>query len=33
MTGAVSAVVVYFLFSFALDLALPLGLLSFLEVN
>lgn len=33
MTGAVSGVVVYFLFSFALDLALPLGLLSFLEVN
>ncbi|MCL7928733.1 tripartite tricarboxylate transporter TctB family protein [Halomonas llamarensis] len=33
ITGAVSGVVVYFLFSFALDLALPLGLLSFLEVN
>lgn len=33
ITGAVSGVVVYFLFSFALDLALPLGVLSFLEVN
>ncbi|MGM0542974.1 MAG: tripartite tricarboxylate transporter TctB family protein [Pseudomonadota bacterium] len=33
LTGAVSGVVVYFLFSFALDLALPLGVLSFLEVN
>ena len=33
ITGVVSGVVVYFLFSFALDLALPLGLLSFLEVN
>ncbi len=33
ITGAVSGVVVYFLFSFALDLALPLGLLSFLEMN
>lgn len=32
-TGAISGVVVYLLFSFALDLALPLGLLSFLEVS
>lgn len=33
VTGAVSGVVVFLLFNFALDLALPLGLLSFLEVN
>lgn len=33
VTGAVSGVVVYLLFNFALDLALPLGLLSFLEVS
>ncbi|MYL24925.1 tripartite tricarboxylate transporter TctB family protein [Halomonas alkaliantarctica] len=32
-TGAVSGVVVFLLFNFALDLALPLGLLSFLEAN
>ncbi|MEQ6917248.1 tripartite tricarboxylate transporter TctB family protein [Halomonas aquatica] len=33
LTGAVSGLVVYLVFNFALDLALPLGLLSFLEVN
>ncbi|MCW4150687.1 MULTISPECIES: tripartite tricarboxylate transporter TctB family protein [Halomonadaceae] len=33
ITGAVSGVVVYLVFSFALDLALPLGILSFLEVG
>ncbi len=33
VTGAVSGVAVYLLFSFALDLALPLGLLSFMEVG
>ncbi|MFI0473417.1 tripartite tricarboxylate transporter TctB family protein [Halomonas sp. HMF6819] len=33
VTGAVAGVIVYFLFSYGLDLALPLGLLSFLEVN
>ncbi|SEK45737.1 tripartite tricarboxylate transporter TctB family protein [Halomonas daqiaonensis] len=33
VTGAISGVVVYLVFSFALDLALPLGLLSFLEVG
>lgn len=33
VTGAVAGVVVFLLFNFALDLALPLGLLSFLEVN
>lgn len=32
-TGLVSGVVVFLLFGFALDLALPLGLLSFLEVS
>lgn len=33
VTGAVAGLVVFLLFNFALDLALPLGLLSFLEVN
>ncbi|MDN3554832.1 tripartite tricarboxylate transporter TctB family protein [Halomonas maura] len=33
VTGAASGVVVFLLFNFALDLALPLGLLSFLEVS
>ncbi|WP_187774628.1 tripartite tricarboxylate transporter TctB family protein [Billgrantia pellis] len=33
LVGAVSGVVVFLLFNFALDLALPLGLLSFLEVS
>jgi putative tricarboxylic transport membrane protein len=33
ITGAVSGVVVYLVFSYALDLALPLGILSFLEVG
>lgn len=33
LVGAVSGLVVYLVFTFALDLALPLGLLSFLEVN
>lgn len=33
VTGAVAGVVVFLLFSFALDLALPLGVLSFLEVS
>ncbi|WP_280548116.1 tripartite tricarboxylate transporter TctB family protein [Halomonas sp. 11-S5] len=33
LTGAVSGVVVFLVFNFALDLALPLGLLSFLEVS
>ncbi|MBW6391229.1 tripartite tricarboxylate transporter TctB family protein [Billgrantia antri] len=33
LVGAVAGVVVFLLFSFALDLALPLGLLSFLEVS
>ena len=33
ITGAISGVVVFLLFTLALDLALPLGLLSFLEVN
>ncbi len=32
-TGAISGVVVFLLFNFALDLSLPLGLLSFLEVS
>ncbi|SDJ61516.1 tripartite tricarboxylate transporter TctB family protein [Billgrantia gudaonensis] len=32
-TGAISGVVVFLLFSYALDLSLPLGLLSFLEVS
>ncbi|ATJ83064.1 tripartite tricarboxylate transporter TctB family protein [Halomonas beimenensis] len=32
-TGGVAGVVVFLIFNFALDLALPLGLLSFLEVN
>ncbi|XKE43932.1 tripartite tricarboxylate transporter TctB family protein [Halomonas organivorans] len=32
-TGGVAGVVVFLVFNFALDLALPLGLLSFLEVN
>ncbi|SFU32544.1 tripartite tricarboxylate transporter TctB family protein [Halomonas korlensis] len=31
--GAISGVVVYLVFNFALDLALPLGVLSFLEVG
>ncbi|QOR38642.1 tripartite tricarboxylate transporter TctB family protein [Billgrantia diversa] len=33
LVGAVAGVVVFLLFNFALDLALPLGLLSFLEVS
>ncbi|MGQ4877160.1 tripartite tricarboxylate transporter TctB family protein [Billgrantia sp. LNSP4103-1] len=33
LVGAVSGVVVFLLFNFALDLSLPLGLLSFLEVS
>lgn len=33
LVGAISGLVVYLLFNFALDLALPLGLLSFLEVS
>ncbi|MBS9404200.1 tripartite tricarboxylate transporter TctB family protein [Halomonas sp. TRM85114] len=33
VTGAISGVVVYLVFNFALDLALPLGVLSFLEVG
>lgn len=33
VTGGVAGVVVYALFTFALDLALPLGLLSVLEVS
>ncbi|APE32006.1 tricarboxylic transporter [Halomonas aestuarii] len=33
LVGAVSGLVVYLVFNFALDLALPLGLLSFLEVS
>ncbi|MFG6667709.1 tripartite tricarboxylate transporter TctB family protein [Halomonas sp. HNIBRBA4712] len=33
LTGAMAGVVVYFLFNFALDLALPLGLLSFFEAS
>ncbi|QTP54851.1 tripartite tricarboxylate transporter TctB family protein [Billgrantia sulfidoxydans] len=33
LVGAASGVVVFLLFNFALDLALPLGLLSFLEVS
>jgi len=33
LTGAASGVVVFLLFNFALDLALPLGLLAFLEVS
>lgn len=33
VTGAVAGVVVFLVFNFALDLALPLGLLSFLEVS
>ncbi|WP_280553030.1 tripartite tricarboxylate transporter TctB family protein [Halomonas sp. 25-S5] len=33
LTGAASGVVVFLVFNFALDLALPLGLLSFLEVS
>lgn len=33
ITGAVSGVVVYLVFSFALNLALPLGILSFFEVG
>lgn len=33
VTGAVSGVVVFLIFNFALGLALPLGLLSFLEVS
>ncbi|TFH87332.1 tripartite tricarboxylate transporter TctB family protein [Billgrantia azerbaijanica] len=33
VTGAASGVVVFLLFNFALDLALPLGVLSFLEVS
>ncbi len=33
LTGAASGVVVFLLFNFALDLALPLGVLSFLEVS
>lgn len=33
VTGAVSGVLVFLLFGFALDLPLPLGLLSFLEAN
>ncbi|MEQ5801776.1 tripartite tricarboxylate transporter TctB family protein [Halomonas sp. H10-9-1] len=33
LTGGVSGVVVFLLFNFALDLALPLGVLSFLEVG
>ncbi|QEM81591.1 tripartite tricarboxylate transporter TctB family protein [Halomonas binhaiensis] len=33
ITGALAGVVVFFLFNFALDLSLPLGLLSFLEVG
>lgn len=33
VTGAAAGVVVFLIFNFALDLALPLGLLSFLEVN
>lgn len=32
-TGAVAGVVVFLIFNFALDLSLPLGLLSFLEVG
>lgn len=32
-TGVVSGVVVFLVFSFALDLSLPLGVLSFLEVS
>ncbi|WP_114418927.1 tripartite tricarboxylate transporter TctB family protein [Marinospirillum perlucidum] len=33
ITGALAGVVVFLIFNFALDLALPLGLLDFLEVN
>ncbi|TDR50981.1 putative tricarboxylic transport membrane protein [Halomonas ventosae] len=33
LTGAASGVVVFLVFNFALDLALPLGVLSFLEVS
>ncbi|MDW7746404.1 tripartite tricarboxylate transporter TctB family protein [Halomonas sp.] len=33
LTGAASGVVVFLVFNFALDLALPLGLLAFLEVS
>lgn len=33
LVGAISGLVVYLVFNFALDLALPLGLLSFLEVS
>ncbi|WP_104203610.1 tripartite tricarboxylate transporter TctB family protein [Billgrantia saliphila] len=33
LVGAASGVVVFLLFNFALDLSLPLGLLSFLEVG
>ncbi|ALM52312.1 tripartite tricarboxylate transporter TctB family protein [Halomonas huangheensis] len=33
VTGAVAGVVVFLIFDFALDLPLPLGLLSFLEVG
>ncbi len=33
VTGAVAGVVVFLVFNYALGLALPLGLLSFLEVG
>ena len=33
LTGGIAGVVVFLIFNFALDLALPLGLLDFLEAN